>query len=88
MGILDAARAELRQKAQELVNVQDQLDMAPLNNEDLWQKELYLILEVNEAYKNYINLLLLHKEILGKEEYKEHLLEAHSIARTGRPYLN
>lgn len=88
MGILDALRQDLEEKAKELAIIQERLDLYPLNNENLWSQEWNLILEVNAKYKKYLDILDKHKEVLGDDKYKELLIEAHNIAHTGREYLN
>ena len=88
MGILESIRADFFKAASELTYVQEELDLKPLDNEALWEKEFALILEVNKLYKEYLKELDRVKDIVGEEAFKKLRLEAYNMATSGRPYAN
>jgi predicted GTPase len=87
MGILEALYEVLEEKAKRLLIIQNKLDVQPLDNEELWELELELILEVDEAFKNYLNLLDKLKDAMTVSEYKKKREKAYNLATTGREYV-
>ena len=83
MGILEALYEVLEEKAKRLLIIQNKLDVQPLDNEELWELELELILEVDEAFENYLNLLDKMKDTMTVSEYKKKREKAYNAACFG-----